>query len=198
MSSTNVIYNEDEHTLKGMVEILGSEEFLREIQKHGLMLPEIVKFGSEEIEIYSLFDRCIGQVIKERLEEGQNGLFEAITWARDHIETVYYAAHVAPPTYVEEEGELIPEKPMPEVHRKKMFTLSELLEALGISEESFNEIGLHLEILPMILLIPGKAIKYYFEDDYLRLRYVLTLMSKGCSLEKGAEQALTWGSLELW
>lgn len=198
MPSTNVGYKEDDHTLKAMVELLGSEELLREIQKHGMMLPEIVKFGSEEIEIYSLFDRRIGEAIKDNVEVDHFGLFHAITLAQQDIDRVYYMAHVGTRMYTEVEGEGVLGEPMPEVHRKKLFTLGDLLQAIGISEEHFNEIDLHLGILPVTLLIPGMTLKYYFEDDYLQLRYVLTLISQGRSLEEAAEQADSWVRDELW
>ena len=71
MTSSDVTYHEDFFTLRGMTEHFEfSEQLLRQIQKHGLMLPEIVKFGSEEIEIYSNLDIKIGGSIKEAEEQG--------------------------------------------------------------------------------------------------------------------------------
>jgi len=72
------------------------------------------------------------------------------------------------------------------------------LEAVGISEELFNEIGQYMKFDPLRLLIPGKTIEYYSEDDYLRLRYILTLVGEGCPLEEAAHVAYAWGMEELW
>ena len=49
----------------------------------------------------------------------------------------------------------------------------------------------------MRLLIPGGTIEYYFEDDYLRLRYIVTLIGEGCPLEEAAKVAYDWGVFKM-
>jgi len=196
MTSSNVPYFEDLYTLKEMIESFeGSEQLIREIQKHGLMLPEIVKFGSQEIEIYCPFDRNIGRHIKEALEE-HCGFTEALASAQAHVVEVYRVANGA--TAIDVGISPDPAR-LPSTQRvKKLLVLGELLEALDLSEETFQEIRQHIRIVPMRLLIPGNTIEYYFEDDYLRLRYIVTLVGEGCPLEEAAGVAYDWGMSELW
>ena len=196
MESSDVAYFEDFCTLPGMIEACGcSEQFIREIQKSGLMLPAVVKFGSVEIEIYSNLDKNIGRRIKESVEDNR-GFSKAIISAQEHVDEVYCLAHGRAPTDKQDSREpgQLPSGP----RVKKLLLLSELLEALDISEESFHEIRQHIQIEPMRLLIPGSTIEYYFEDDYLRLRYVLTLIGEGCPLVEAAKVAYDWGMYELW
>jgi hypothetical protein len=196
MESSDFTYHEDFCTLKGIIESLGcSEQFIREIQKSGLMLPEVVKFGSVEIEIYSNLDQNIGRGIKESLKT-YRGFSEAIISAQAHIDEVYRVALGRPPTDKQDSPE--PGQLSSEPRVKKLLLLSELLKALDISEEFFQTMRQHIQIEPMRLLIPGSAIEYYFEDDYLRLRYVLTLIGQDCSLEEAARVAYDWGMYQLW
>ena len=105
MTSSDVRYHEDFYTLRGMTEHFEfSEQLLRQIQKHGLMLPEIVKFGSEEIEIYSNLDIKIGGRIKKTLEK-LKGLSQAIISAQEHIADLYHEAHGSTPTDMENSPE---------------------------------------------------------------------------------------------
>ena len=72
MTSSNPNYHEDFYTLQGMTEQFEfSEQLIRQIQKHGFMLPEIVKFGSAEIEIYSTLDRNMCRRIEEAQEKAK-------------------------------------------------------------------------------------------------------------------------------
>ncbi len=196
MTSTSLTYHEDFFTLKDMIRLFdGSEQVIREIQKHGLMLPEMVKFGSEEIEIYSPLDRNIGRRIQKDLGK-RDSLSHAVVSAQAYIAELYRVAHGSTSTGMEHSSgsAQLPSRP----RRQKLFVLSELLDALEISEEFFQKIGQLIRIEPMVLVIPGRTIEYYFEDDYLRLRYILALISQGYRLEKAADLAYDWGMSELW
>ncbi len=195
MTSSDVRYHEDFYTLRGMTEHFEfSEQLLRQIQKHGLMLPEIVKFGSEEIEIYSNLDIKIGGRIKKTLEK-LKGLSQAIISAQEHIADLYHEAHGSTPTDMENSPE--PAQIQSGQSRRKLFVLSDLLQALGITEEFFQQIRQHIGIAAVRLQIPGGTIEYYFEDDYLRLRYIVTLIGEGCPLEEAAKVAYDWGIFEM-
>ncbi len=184
MRSSDATYHEDFHTLKGIMETIGcSEQFIRDIQKCGLILPEIVRFGSEEIEIYTSFDRNIGRRIKEALEQ-RCGFSEAIISAQAHIVEVYCEAHGRTSSGTKDSPNGTECLSVQRV--KKSFILDELLAALDINEESFQTIRQHIKFEPMRLLIPGRTIEYYFEEDYLRLRYVLTLVEE-YPLEEAAQ-----------
>jgi hypothetical protein len=196
MESSSVTYFEDIYTLQGTTERCGcSEDLIRQIQKHGLMQPEIVKFGSAEIEIYSTLDRNICRRVNEALES-YDSLSQAIAAAQEHVVSVYRIAHGDESIQMNDSDD---SKPVQRgLQRKKLCVKNELLEAVGISEEQFSEISQHMQFAPLRLLIPGKVIEYYAEDDYLRLRYILTLVGQGCPLKKAVRVAYDWGMSELW
>jgi len=195
MKSSSPSYFEDFCTLQDMTEDSKcSEELIRQIQKHGFMLPEMVKFGSAEIEIYSTLDQNMCRRITQALEE-HNSLSQAIAAAQAHVVKVYRVARGEQSTDMNHSPDLRQE---PGLQRKKLYLINELLDAVGISEEQFREIGQHIQFVPLRLLIPGKAIEYHTEDDYLRLQYIVTLMGQGCLLEEAAGVAYDWGMHELW
>lgn len=193
MTYPSVTYHEDFFTLRGMTGHFNlSEELLREVQKHGLLLPEIVKFGSEEIEIYSNFDVKIGVRIRDDLEM-HVGLSNAIISAQEHIAQLYHEAHA--PTDTETAAE--PAQMQSAHRRRKLFVLGELLEALDIDEEVFQQIRRHIQVEPVRLQVPGETIEYYFEDDYLKLRYIVSHIGEGCPLEEAARVAYDWGMFKM-
>ncbi len=196
MTSSGLEYHEDLFTLKGMTDLLEfSEQLIRQIQKHGVMLPQIVKFGSEEIEIYTTIDQNMCRRIKKALQEGQ-GLDQAIRSAQSHVAEVHRVAHGEKSEQVKDSIE--PTELPPELTRKKLFVVTELLEALEITEETFQEILRHTQVQKMTLMIPGKTIEYYREDDYLMLRYIVTLLTEGCPMQTATEVAYDWTMRELW
>ena len=194
MTSSSPTYYEDLYTLQGMTEHFEfSEQLIRQIQKHGFMLPEIVKFGSAEIEIHSTLDRNMCRHVTNSLKE-YDSLSQAIADAQAHIVEVYRVAHGAEPT---EDSPDSAQRPSG-IRRKKLYSISELLEALGINDETFQKIRQHIEIQPMMLLIPGGTIEYYLEDDYLKLRYIVTLIGQGSQLEHVVGHVYDWVMQELW
>jgi hypothetical protein len=191
----DVAYHENNYTLKGMINFFElPEELIRELQKHGLMIPEIVKFGSKEIEIYSGLDGHTGMCVMRASEKDKN-ISLAIAAAQAHVAEVYRAAHG--PESSEIKGSPYVSRFAAGIQRKKLFILNELLEALSISNEDFQEICGYIQIEPMTLRIPYQEIQYYREEDYLKLQYILTLRRQGCSLEEAAKEAFEWGEREM-
>jgi hypothetical protein len=195
MTSLSPTYYEDLYTLQGMTkEYNFSEQLIREIQMYGYMLPEIVKFGSAEIEIYSTLDRNMCNRIEKALEK-HGSLSQAIAAAQAHVVQVYRVARGEEPVHMNDSPD---SGHLSGLQRKKLCVINELLQAVGISEEQFHETRQHIQFVPLKLLIPGKAIEYYAEDDYLRLQYIVTLVGQGCPLEEAARVAYDWGMHELW
>ncbi len=195
MKSSSLAHYEDIHTLRGMTKLFGlSKQLVREIQKHGFMLPEIVKFGSEEIEIYSTLDRNICKRIEEAVDD-DDSLSQAIAAVQAHVAEVYRIARGEESIHMNGSSG---SEHLPGSQRKKLCMINELPEAVGTSEERFHEILQHIRLDPLKLLIPGKTIEYYAEDDYLRLRYIVTLLSEGCPMETACKVAYDWGMHELW
>ena len=73
----------------------------------------------------------------------------------------------------------------------------ELCEALGISEDHFEELREAYLTTTLSLRIPGTTVEHYLEDDYLSLRYVLTLLGQGHSLEEAADKVFDWTMYDL-
>jgi type II secretory pathway component PulK len=196
MTSSSCVYHEDFYTLQALNE--HSEmplQLIREIQKHGFMLPEMVKFGSSEIEIYSTLDGRVCKRVAEALEK-YDSLSLAIAAAEEHVVEVYNVAHGKESFHADDSSNSghLPQR----IQRKKLYTINELLQTLGIDEERFREMRQYIEIVPSRLVIPGQVIDYFGEDDYLRLRYIVTLTSQGCPMEEAAGVAYDWGMHELW
>ncbi len=195
MTSSSPAYHEDFYTLQEMTEHFEfSEQLIRQIQKHGFMLPEMVKFGSAEIEIYSTLDQNMCRRVTEDLKK-DHSLSHAIAAAQEHVIEVYRHAHGEESIHMNNSPDLGQLAPAP--RRKKLYMINELLEAVDISEERFREIRQHIQFVPLRLLIPGKTIEYYGEDDYLRLRLIVTLLSEGYPLETACDGAYRWGMSEL-
>jgi hypothetical protein len=195
MTSSGLEYHEDLFTLQGMIEHFECpEELIREIQNHGLMLPEMVKFGSAEIEIYSPIDVIMCRRVTEAQKE-LDSLSQAIDAAQAHIVELYRVAHGGDSIQMNDSPDLGQLRPGPQ--RKKLFLMNELLDAVGICEEQFREIAQHTLFVFLRLVIPGKTIEYYGEHDYLKLRYMLTLMGQGCPLEDAAGLTYDWPHGEL-
>ncbi len=196
MISYNVTYREDHYTLQCMTEYLEfPEKVIRKIQKLGLMLPEIVKFGSREIEIYSELDITMFRLFMEILDECGD-FSKAAGEAGAYVSEMYRVAHGdAPPPMngPSESGQVALDQ-----RRKKLFLKHELRETLGIGQDQFQEV-LHTYGLaaPVMLRIPGQKIEYYLEEDYLSLRYVVTLLGQGHSLELAVEKAFDWHTSDL-
>lgn len=194
MTSSSPTYYEDSYTLQGMTEQF-SEQLIREIQKQGLMVPEMVRFGSVEIEIYSRLDLNVCRHVAETLEEHDN-FPSALASARLHVVEVYRVAHG------EESIQTLDSDVLKRIsaasQAKKLYVFGELLEALGMSEKQFHEILHLIQIRPMTLMVPGRTIEYYSEDDYLMLRYIVTLLGKGCPLEDATKEAHHWAMFQLW
>ncbi len=204
-------YLEDWFTLQWMTEYFDFPvELIRKIQKLGLMLPGIVKFGSVEIEIYSGLDQTMFRRFTETLDEGGD-FSKAVAEAEAFIADIYRVAHGEAPLPMNDSLESGPLERtlrrmngLPEsgglgrrLRRRKLLAKQELCEALGISEEHFEELREAYLTSTLSLRIPGTTIEYYIEDDYLSLRYFLTLLAQGHSLEAAADQVFDWTMYDL-
>lgn len=186
------ICREDMHTLRYMTEHFEfPEELIHKIQECGLMVPETVKFGSAKIEICSVLDLTMCLLFMRTLQEADD-FSKAVADAEAYIENIYRVAHGEP---------AVPMHDSPQsgqlsrgLQRKKLVFKHELRDALGISEDQYHEILQEWWLAPVTLQIPGKTIEYYVEDDYLMLRYSLTLLRQGYSLKEAIGKALDWGA----
>lgn len=181
---------EDRYTLHWMTEHFDFPvELIRRIQKRGLMLSEIVKFGSVEIEICSGLDQTMFRRFMDTLDE-HGDFSKAMAEAEAYIADIYRVAHGEAPLPMNDSPESGPLAQR--LRRKKLYLKHELQEALSISEDRYKEILQEIYLVPVRLQIPGTTIEYYIEDDYLSLRYVLTLLWQGHSLESAVDKAFDW------
>jgi hypothetical protein len=196
MTSSDVTYREDHYTLQCMTEYFEfSEDLIRKVQQRNLMLPAMVKFGSAEIEIYSGLDITMFRIFREILDECGD-FAKAVAEAGTFLSEVYRVAHGDAPIPKNEPSES--GQVAPRLRGKKLFLKHELREALGIGEDQFQEIlDAFFLATPVKLRIPGQTIEYYLEEDYLSLRYLMTLVGQGDSLESAVKKAFDWRMSDL-